>query len=119
MRRSVLLAFFWIVLGGVVPCVNADSITMPSVPADSVYFFNSAGKTVFINISIDNRNWTEVQVESQKGATVALVGTPPSVFVAIQTGNNVFRGDVKLKSRYEIYWDNASQVFSVRPLVPR
>jgi hypothetical protein len=117
--KRVMFAFYLISTFFALSSVHADTISLPSVPADSVYFWNSANKMIYINISVDSKNWTEVAVDSEKSAVVSVAGVPQNVFVAIQTGDAVFRGEVQLKSRYEIYWNDGDQEFAVRPLVPR
>lgn len=118
MKRLFLLGglFFSFI---VPPPSRAEEVTLPSIAGDSIYFWNSAPKEIYIYVSTDEKNWTEVDIRSGKGETVSISGSPPKISLAIQTGQKVFRAQISQKNRYEVYWDDAKSYFAIRPLLPR
>jgi hypothetical protein len=99
--------------------VLPDSITLPSIPAKSVYFVNSATKKIIFYVSADGKTWTEFSLESGASQIVSLDGPIDNLTTAIQTGNIVCKVSVEVKNRYEIIWDSAQSGYCMRRLAPR
>jgi len=106
-----------IVLG--VSVVHADTITLPSITPNSLYFYSSAPKSITFYLTTDNHNWSEFNVDSGGAQTISVEGNPTTLAVAIKTSERVCQVGVERGHRYEIYWNAQDQEYCVRPLTPR
>jgi hypothetical protein len=88
-----------------------NSIELPSIPGDSVLFRSDADKRIYFNISGDEVGWTEVSIDPGEEKLVHIGGNTSQLFIAIRTGDKVWRGTVKPKLRYVLRFASGQYAF--------